>query len=151
MVSIVHAFFCILSSSYYFAVGNPTNIEIICGGALTDLEYSIIVVSTGYLIYDVLGMAYFNLLDRDGMFHHGAAITITVQLIRLDQGCNFWVGVLFMSEVSIPFMHFRLIMRSMGLSNTKGYYFFEDMYFALYFIGRVLIGSIIIWNIMVCD
>ena len=39
----------------------------------------------------------------------------------------------------------------MGLSKTKAYYFFEDCYFALYFIGRVIIGSILIWNIMVCD
>ena len=56
-----------------------------------------------------------------------------------------------MSELSIPFMHIRLIMRQMGLSKTKAYYFFEDCYFALYFIGRVMIGSVLIWNCMLCD
>ena len=151
MVSIAHALFCIVSTSYYFAVGNPTNTDIVCGGSLTELEYSIIVVSTGYLIYDLFGMAYLGLLDKDGIFHHGVCVLITFQLIRLDQGCNFWVGVLFMSEVSIPFMHCRLILRQMGLSKTKAYYFFEDCYFALYFIGRVLIGSVLIWNCMICD
>ena len=151
MVSIVYGFFCIISTSYYFAAGNPTNIEIICGGAVTDLEYSITIVTTGYFIHDLLGLAYFNRLDKDSIFHHGIMIAVAIQLMRLDQGCNFWVGVIFIGELGLPFRDFRLITRLMGLSYTKGYYFFEDMYFALYFIGRGLIGFKLVWNILVCD
>ena len=115
MVSIVYGFFCIISTSYYFAVGNPTNIEIICGGTVTDLEYSITIVTTGYFIHDLLALAYFNRLDKDSIFHHGIAIAVAIQLMRLDQGCNFWVGVIFMSELALPFRDFRLITRLMGL------------------------------------
>ena len=78
MVSIAHALFCIISTSYYFGSGNPTNTEIVCGGSVTDLEYTIIIVSTGYLVYDLVGMAYLGLLDKDGIFHHGACILITI-------------------------------------------------------------------------
>ena len=143
VVSIVHALFCTFGALIYFA--SDSNMSIKCGGSTTDLEYFMIIVSTGYFVYDVLCMLYLGLLDSDGSFHHGAVIIITWSLLCYDQGCNYWVGVLLMSECSIPFMHCRLIMRSLHLSRTKAYNFFEDMYFSLYFIGRVIIGSALIW------
>ena len=42
-------------------------------------------------------------------------------------------------------------MRHLGLSRTKAYEFTENCYFGFYFIGRVIIGTVLIWNIMICD
>ena len=148
IVSILHALFCIVSTTYYFLT---TSIYIECGGSTTALEYSILVVSTGYLCYDLLCMMYLGILDLDGTFHHSMAIIVSSLLIILDSGTNYWVGVLAMSEVSIPFLHMRCILRTIGLSKTKAFYLCEDLYFGLYFIGRALVGSVLIWNIMICD
>ena len=56
-----------------------------------------------------------------------------------------------MSEISGPFMHIRVMLRYIGLGRTKAYYLSEDAYFSLYFIGRVCIGSVVIWNTLMCD
>ena len=149
VVSILHSLFCLFGALIYFATDN--NVRIKCGGEVTNFEYFMIIVSTGYFFYDVLCMIYLGLLDSDGSFHHGAVIVITCCLVCYDQGCNYWVGVLLMSECSIPFMHCRLILRSLGLSRTKAFNFFEDMYFSLYFLGRVVIASALIWQIMACE
>ena len=81
VVSILHALFCTLSSVYYF-IGN--NMELKCGASTTDLQYFIIIVSTGYFFYDLLCMLYLGLLDSDGCFHHGSVIVITTFLLRYD-------------------------------------------------------------------
>ena len=84
IVSILHASFCIISTSYYFLIGYGNNIHIVCGQSTTDIEYFITIVSTGYFIYDLIGMLYLGILDSDGVFHHGAVIIITTMLIRHD-------------------------------------------------------------------
>ena len=48
-------------------------------------------------------------------------------------------------------MHIRVILRQIGLGRTKAYYLIEDCYFALYFIGRIIIGTVMLWYIMTCD
>ena len=79
-----HSLFAVLSTTYYFTFGNPTRLEIICGGNVTDLEYSIIIISTGFFIQDLLSHAFFGLLTRDTIFHHTTAIVITILLVELD-------------------------------------------------------------------
>ena len=59
--------------------------------------------------------------------------------------------MLFYGEISGPFMHIRVILRQIGLGRTKAYYLIEDCYFVLYFIGRIVIGTIMLWYIMTCD
>ena len=107
--------------------------------------------STSYHCYDLLSMQYFGLLESDSIFHHGSVILITLMLVITDQALNYWVGVLAMSEFSVPFLHVRLILRNLELSATKAYQFSETCYFACYFIGRAIIGAILVWQIMTCE
>ena len=143
--------FCIISTHYYFLVGWGENFPVECGKACGDLEYFIVAFSTAYHIYDFLACAYLGLLDSDDIFHHGSVIIITMLLIITDQGTNYWVGVLAMSEFSIPFLHIRLILRNLELIQTKAYQMSEVCYFGCYFIGRVIIGTVLVWQIMTCD
>ena len=82
VVSIAHALFCTIGALIYFA--SDSNMYIKCGGSTTDLEYFMIIVSTGYFVYDILCMLYLGLLDSDGSFHHGAVIIITWSLLCYD-------------------------------------------------------------------
>ena len=79
-----HSLFAVLSTTYYFTFGNPTRLEIICGGSVTDLEYSIIIISMGYYIQDFFSHAFFGLLTKDTIFHHITTILIPILLVELD-------------------------------------------------------------------
>ena len=61
------------------------------------------------------------------------------------------MAVLWIGELGVPFKHIKGVLRHMGLGRTKISYLLEDCYFAQYFIGRIVIGCIPIWNILICN
>ena len=68
-----------------------------------------------------------------------------VSAIINGQGANYWIALLSFGETPMPFMHMKLILRSLGLTRTKVFNLVEDIYAFLYFIGRVLIGTYLYW------
>ena len=57
---------------------------------------------------------------------------------------------LFVSEVSNPAMHIRIMLRNLGKRYTRAYEVAEYTYFISFFIGRVIIGHPVIYISLMC-
>ena len=65
MVSFIHGILCMNLCAYHMYFG-----EYACGSKTSNMEYWILVMSSGYFTYDFLSMAWFGLLDKDMTIHH---------------------------------------------------------------------------------
>jgi hypothetical protein len=105
----------------------------------------------GYFVYDLLDMWYLGTLDFDMFLHHMLCIVGMAAVIITDVGSGFAGRSLFITEVSNPPMHFRVILRIIGLRYSRAYEVAEFAYFILFFIGRMLIGHPNVYNILLCE
>jgi len=95
-------------------------------------------------------MAFLGILDFDMFLHHLLCIVGMASVLITDVGAGFAGIALFVTEVSNPPMHFRVILRMSGLRYSKAYEVAEYTYFVLFFIGRMLIGHPIVFRILNC-
>ena len=121
-----------------------------CGSLTSQMEYFILVNSSGYFIYDFCSMAYFGLLDFDMTVHHMLCIVGMVYTLLLGKGANFVSMGLLVAEVSNPYMHSRMMLKYIGLRYSRAYEMAEFGYFVSFFIGRFLIGLPIVYATLTC-
>ena len=145
MVSFVHGVSVIFLCAYHIMF---TFTE--CGDPTISIEYFLLVLSGGYFTYDFLAMAWLKLLDKDMTIHH--ILVIFGALITLEQnsGTGYFVLGLFVSEVSNPAMHIRIMLRNLGKRYTRAYEVAEYTYFISFFIGRVIIGHPVLYVSLMC-
>lgn len=96
-------------------------------------------------------MAYFHLLDFSMTFHHFVCISGMVITVTQGISSNYLVAGLFISEVSNPMMHARMIIKHLGLRYTKAYEVSELGYILLYVYGRILIGTSVVIRTVTCQ
>ena len=108
-------------------------------------------MSGGYFAYDFLCMMVLGVLSWDMAIHHGLCVAGIVVVLMNDNGCGFVVTGLFVAEVSNPPMHFRILLRHMGMRYTKSYEVAEYAYFGMFFVGRMILGHPAVYNTVVCD
>jgi hypothetical protein len=99
-----------------------------CGGKNTTFDRFILEMSMGYFLYDLVAMAYLRLLDGSMFIHH--MICITGFYITLCEGRNgsYTIAALFVTEISNPIMHFRIVLKHLGKRYTKLYELCEMTY-----------------------
>ena len=146
LVSFLHGTVCLLLSAYQVYVA-PTE----CGDPTNKLEHAILCMSGGYFLYDFLSMAWFKLLDADMAVHHMLCISGIIVVLSQNQGAGCVVQGLFVSEVSNPAMHARILLRHLGKRYTKAYEVAECIYFIAFFFGRVVLGHPAVYNTLTCD
>jgi len=146
IVSIVHGWWCIGGSGYYLKKYGLSP----CDTPVSQIEYYVTVVSTGYFAYDFFCMAYFGLLDFAMFLHHFAAVFGAGFGLYQNASMTFWMGVLMAGECSNTPMHGRVILRSMGLRHTKLYNLLENLYFRLYFVGRMGYAHVVMYDLLQC-
>lgn len=106
MVSFIHGSVCWALSFvdvtfYNFPYGSPNS----------TLQSFTLTLSLGYFMYDTIAMTYYKLLDSPMLFHHSiVCLGIYLSLWFDASGAEILAG-LFISEISNPVMHFRLIIR----------------------------------------
>ena len=145
MVSIIHGLICCgLSFIDITFVNNPY------GSPNTTLQNLTLWMSLGYFLYDSLAMIYYGLMDRAMGFHHFIVwFGFYLSLWFNASGPEILAGI-FISEVSNPVMHFRLVIRSFGLRHTKIYEGCEVAYIILYTYNRLFKGIFIVYNTVAC-
>ena len=145
MVSILHGLaWCTLSFIDITFVANPY------GSQNTTLQNLTLSMSLGYFLYDTLAMAYYGLIDGAMGFHHFiVCLGFYLSLWFNASGSEILAGI-FISEVSNPVMHFRLIIRSFGLRHTKTYEACEVAYIILYTYNRLFKGIFLVYNTVAC-
>jgi hypothetical protein len=122
-----------------------------CGSKIIPYEYGIIVMSSGYFIYDFLSMAWFGLLDVDMTFHHFVSVGGLTLTLYSGTGANFICMSLFFGELSNPAMHMRVMLKHLGLRYTKAYEVAEFIFFVTYFFGRVIIQHPVVYLELTCE
>lgn len=141
MVSFVHGLTLIVLSFIDITFENRPY-----GSANSDLQKFTLTISLGYFMYDTLAMTYYKLLDTPMMFHHGIVCLGVYLSLCFDASGSEILAGMFISEVSNPVMHMRLILRSFGLRHTKLYEFCEFSYIFLYVYYRLFKGIFIVYN-----
>ena len=123
MVSFIHGFICIFLAGYstYFLTSE-------CGQKNTEFEKLIVMNSAGYFMYDFIAMAYFGLLDSGMFIHHNICIIGMVLALCEGVSANYIVAGTFVSEISNPAMHFRMVLKHLGYRYTKSYELSELIY-----------------------
>ena len=159
MVSLVHG-----ASMMFLAGYNTYFVHSQCGEVNTRFEQILLNVSNGYFTYDLLVMAYFGILDKSMLIHH------TICIIGLNFGlfsghaADNLIGALFLTEISNPAMHIRVVLKHMGLRYTKAYesaelaYMCKNStlpliidYLVLYIFGRILLGIPVLYRVWSCE
>jgi hypothetical protein len=145
IVSIIHGTAIMFLSGYntYFA-------HSACGEKNTNFETFLLQFSDGYFLYDLLAMAYLGILDKSMLIHHSICIGGLTGGLITKTSADILVSALFLTEISNPAMHFRVILRLLGLRYTKAYEVAEYTYMILYIFGRVGLGLPVLYRTWVC-
>jgi hypothetical protein len=106
MTSFIHGSVCCMLSFvdvtfYALPYGSPNS----------TLQTLTLTLSLGYFLYDTIAMTYYKLLDTPMMFHHSIVCLGIYLALCFDASGAEILGGLFISEISNPVMHFRLIIR----------------------------------------
>jgi hypothetical protein len=75
----------------------------------------------GYFAYDLVAMAYLGLLDKSMFIHHTICITGMSFGLFTGHSADILVSATFVSEISNPAMHVRVVLKILGLRYTKAY------------------------------
>lgn len=145
MVSFIHGVLLVCLSAYdVFAYSVPY------GSPNTDLQTFTLTMSLGYFLYDTLAMAYYGLLDSPMMFHH-SIVSLGMYLgLSFDASGSEILAGCYISEASNSVMHFRLMIRTLGLRHTKAYETAEYSYILLYIYYRLFKGLFVVYNTVAC-
>ena len=116
IVSFVHGTTVLFLSGYntYFAHSQ-------CGERNSEFETFILQFSNGYFAYDLLAMAYLGILDRSMTIHHLICMGGLSGGLITGYSADILIGAIFLTEISNPAMHIRVILRLLGLRYTKAY------------------------------
>ena len=116
------------------------------GTTNTQWQSTLITISFGYFVYDMVFMAVLGLLDRAMIIHHGLVIFGFYVVLTTGLAGGEIMSCMFSTEISNPFMHGRIILKSNGLRHTKIYERMEYTYMALYTYGRLFFGSRVVFD-----
>ena len=141
-VSLIHGTVLAVFAGYafYFTPGQ-------CGDVNSQYEKNLIYIAVGYFIYDFLCMAYYGLLDSTMILHHTATATGMTFGLVMGKSANMIIGGMFIAEVSNPPMHFRVMLKHLGLRYSKAYETSEITFIMLYTFGRIVLGCYQVWSV----
>jgi hypothetical protein len=104
-----------------------------------------------YFIYDFFAMYFDGLLDIAMIIHHPLCILgLFIPLYENISG-NFCMLAIFISEISNPPMTLRHLLRLTGRRYTKSYEVSEICFISLYFYGRLICATPIVYFTMKCQ
>jgi hypothetical protein len=96
-------------------------------------------------------MAYYGLLDWAMTIHHFMCIVSLCSSLISDTTANLLLCAMFVAEISNPPMHFRAILRQVGLRYSQLYEIMELTFLILYMFGRIVMGPVAVWKLCTCS
>ena len=121
-----------------------------CGDETSSTEYFLLVLSGGYFIYDLFAKAWFDLLDIDMAIHHLLCIISMLVSVAQNVGTGYIVFGMLVTEISVPPMLIRTMLRNMGKRYTWAYEVAEYTYLITFFIVRVVFGHLAVYYSLAC-
>jgi len=136
IISIVHGLVCIVLGGYDVFYNNGY-----IGQENTPFQVLVTVNSVSYFIYDFIACAMLGLMDISLVLHHSMCVGGFSSCLYYGKSAMESIVGLYLSEISNPSMHLRIILRNLGLRHTKLYNRLEMSYIGLYIYGRLYIGA----------
>ena len=122
-----------------------------CGEVNTPFQRFGMAFSVSYFIYDFFCMMLEGILDNAMIIHHPLSIIgLSIPLFGNISG-NYCLLAMFISEISNPPMTLRHILRLTGKRYTKAYEWSEVSFISLFFFGRVVIATPIVYQTLKCN
>lgn len=146
IISIIHG-----TGSMVLAGYNTYFVHSQCGEPNSNFENFLMNFSLGYFAYDLAAMAYLGILDKSMFIHHNICITALIFGLFTGYSADILVSTVFLTEISNPPMHVRVVLRHLGLRYTKAYEIAELSYMVLYMFGRLVLGTPVLIRTWVCD
>ena len=106
------------------------------------ISMKLVCLSLGYFLYDLLACFWFGIWDQKLVIHHILAISGFFFPFVAGRGVFAGIVGLFVAEASNFPMHFRVILKHLGLKHTKAYEFFDNLYLSIYIFARGLCSPI---------
>lgn len=131
IVSLFHGLTIMLLAGY-----NTYFVHSQCGEHNTSFEETLMGISNGYFLYDLIAMAYLGICDRSMFIHHLICIIGLSSGLWTGHAADILVGALFLTEISNPCMHVRVVLKHLGLRYTKAYETAELSYICKPFISQ---------------
>ena len=146
----------IVSMIYGVLVVSMSFIELIhgekfCGSLTTAGEYNVMIMTSGFQAFDILYLAYFDLLGFDMALHHISCMTAMASCAHYGKGSNFALMCLMTADFSMPIMHIRVFLKSVGLRYTRVYEVCEILFFGSYIVSRMGFLQVINYFLLTCD
>lgn len=123
ITSFIHGFIILILSGY-----NTYFVHSSCGENNTRFEEQLMAISGGYFTYDLVAMIYLRICDRSMFIHHTLCISGLISGLVTGFAGEILVCSLFLTEISNPPMHLRVIFKHLGLRYTKAYESAEIIY-----------------------
>lgn len=107
-------------------------------------------------------MAYLGILDRSMTIHHLICMGGLTGGLLTGFSADILVGTIFLTEISNPAMHVRVILRLLGLRYTQAYEtseitymgklssFYSFLLIVLYIFGRLFLGIPVLYRTWMC-
>ena len=133
IASIAHGMLSFFFSSlfiYHYGINFDMPIDL--------LSTKLVSLSLGYFVYDLIACLWFGIWDSKLIIHHVLAISGFIFPFFAGKGIFSGIIGLFFAESSNFPMHFRVILKQMGLRHTKAYELFDIMYLIIYIFARGL-------------
>lgn len=96
-------------------------------------------------------MAYLGILDWGMTIHHWICIIGMGAVVAMNRDSYYLIAAMFISEVSNPPMHMRMVLRHLGLRYSKSYELSELLYICTYSFSRVFLGIHNGYNMILCE
>ena len=116
-----------------------------CGELNTPYQRNVMIFSFSYFTYDLIAMHFEGLLDTAMTIHHPLCMFGLFLPLYENVSGNFCLMAIFISEISNPPMTMRHMLRLTGRRYTKGYEVAEVSFICLYFYGRFIAGTPIVY------
>ena len=146
IVSFIHGLFAMFFGAYHWLF-----LRTECGELNSSFERFGMSFSVSYFIYDFFCMMAEGLLDNAMLIHHPLSIIgLSIPLFENVSG-NYCMLAIFISEISNPPMTLRHILRLTGKRYTKAYEWSEVSFISLFFFGRVVIATPIVYSCLKCE
>ena len=146
IVSFTHGIMCIVLSFY-----DITYLNLPCGSPNHPMETFLATMSMGYFLYDLLAMTHYGSLGQSMIIHHSICWLGYYLALSFKASATEIIGGVYISEISNPAMHLRLISRNFGYRHTKFYESCEYSYIFLYVYYRLFKGVFVVWNCAGCN
>lgn len=141
MVSFVHGLTMAFLAGYqFYFLDRPF------GTPITQFETNILVVSFTYFFYDFAALTYYGILDPGMIIHHSVVCLGMYLSLCLQMSASEILAGLYISEISNPMMHGRIILKHLGRRFTKLYEVLEFSYIGAYIYGRLFLGAFVVYG-----